>query len=109
MRQKEIMLCRYYKLEGHTPVVAESFIDWCLWMVSADTRVMVNEIREVMVSTRFIGINLDPQQSGEPMIFETLVMGGVLNGKRNHWSTWDMAVQGHLKICAQVHCTFNNR
>ncbi|MEH2032236.1 MAG: hypothetical protein V7K67_21740 [Nostoc sp.] len=97
-----IMFGRYYKLQGQSPIIAESFLDWCLWMASADTRVMVNDIYNVNISTVFVGINLDPQQSGEPMIFETLVMGGVLDGKRNHWSTWEQAMQGHLKICAQI-------
>jgi hypothetical protein len=103
------MFGRYYKLQGQSPIIAESFLDWCLWMGSADTRVMVNDIYNVNISTVFVRINLDPQQSGEPMIFETLVSGGVLDRKRNHWSTWEQAMQGHLKICAQVHCTFNNR
>ncbi|MHC5615127.1 MAG: hypothetical protein ACYTXA_30150 [Nostoc sp.] len=103
------MFGRYYKLQGQSPIIAESFLDWCLWMASSDTRVMVNDIYNVNISTVFVGINLDPQQSGEPMIFETLVTGGALHGKRNHWSTWEQAMQGHLKICAQVHCAFNNR
>ena len=102
------MPIQYYKLEGKTPIAAESFLDWNLWMASAtfaDTTVMYNDFNDSLVSTRFVGIDLNPGSSNsnsQPMVFETLVMGGVLDGKRNFYPTWDGAIQGHLKICTQV-------
>ncbi|MHC5859564.1 hypothetical protein [Nostoc sp.] len=98
----------YYKLDGKTPVATESFIDWNLWITSsnfADTTVMHNEFNDYIVSTRFVGIDLNPGSSNsnsQPMVFETLVMGGALDGKRNFYPTWDDAIQGHLKICTQI-------
>jgi hypothetical protein len=96
---------RYYKLEGQTPVAVESFIEWTLWMASADTGVMYNELNDCLVSTKFVGIDLNPGSSNsqsQPMVFETLVMGGVLDGKKNRYPTWDDAIQGHLKICTEI-------
>ncbi len=98
----------YYKLEGQTPVAVESFIEWNLWMAAArfaDITVMYNEFNDCLISTKFVGIDLNPgscNSNSQPMVFETLVMGGVLDGKRNFYPTWDEAIQGHLKICTQV-------
>ncbi len=98
-------MLNYYKLEGQTPVAVDSFIEWSLWIMSASTTVMINELKGSIVSTRFVGIDLNPGSSNslsQPMIFETLVMGGAMDGKRNFYPTWDEAIQGHLKICTQV-------
>ncbi|MEH2456529.1 hypothetical protein [Nostoc sp.] len=102
------MPVRYYKLEEKTPVACESSIEWNLWIARAtfaDTTVMYNELNDCLISTRFVGIDLNPGSSNsksQPMVFETLVMGGALDGKRNFYPTWDDAIQGHLKICTQV-------
>ncbi|WP_185563184.1 hypothetical protein [Nostoc sp. 2RC] len=102
------MSVQYYKLKGKTPVAVNSFMDWNSWMASAtfaETTVMFNEFKDCLISTRFVGINLNPgicNSGSKPMVFETLVMGGVMDGRRNFYPTWDDAVQGHLKICTQV-------
>lgn len=102
------MPIRYYKLEGKTPVAVESFIQWNLWMASAsfaEITVMYNEFADCLISTKFVGIDLNPgsgNYKSQPMVFETLVMGGVLDGKKNLYPTWDEAMQGHLKICTQI-------
>ncbi|AVH72597.1 hypothetical protein [Nostoc sp. 'Lobaria pulmonaria (5183) cyanobiont'] len=96
---------RYYKLVGQTPVAVGSFMEWSLWIMSANITVMLNELKDSIISTRFVGIDLNPGSSNsnsQPMVFETLVMGGALDGKRNFYPTWDEAIQGHLKICTQV-------
>ena len=95
----------YYKLEGQIPVAVESFMEWSLWMLSAKTIVMINELKDSIISTRFVGIDLNLgscNSESKPMVFETLVMGGAMDGKRNFYPTWDEAIQGHLKICTQV-------
>lgn len=102
------MPIQYYKLDGQTPVALESFIEWNLWMARArfaDTTVMYNELNDCLISTKFVGIDLNPGSSNsnaQPMVFETLVMGGLLDGKKNLYPTWDEAIIGHLKICTQV-------
>lgn len=95
----------YYKLEGQTPVAVKSFMEWSLWIMSAKTTVMINELKDSIISTRFVGIDLNPGSgnfNSQPMVFETLVTGGALDGNRNFYPTWDEAIQGHLKICTQV-------
>ncbi|MEH2242364.1 hypothetical protein [Nostoc sp.] len=102
------MPIQYYKLEGQTVVAAESSTDWNLWMeraTFAETTVMYNDFNDCLISTKFVGIDLNPgscNSGSMPMVFETLVMGGALDGKRNFYPTWDDAIQGHLKICISV-------
>ncbi|MEH2454507.1 hypothetical protein [Nostoc sp.] len=102
------MLIAYYKLQGQVPVKVESYKEWNLWISSAtfaDITVMYNDFNDSLVSTRFVGIDLNPGSSNskfQPMVFETLVISGVLDGKRNFYPSWDDAIQGHLKICTQV-------
>ena len=98
-------MLNYYKLEGQTPVAVESFMKWSLWLMSAQTTVMINELKNSIISTRFVGIDLNPgscNSNSQPMVFETLVIGGALDGKKNIYPTWDEAIQGHLKIASQV-------
>jgi hypothetical protein len=99
-------MLKYYILEGKTPVAVESFKDWNLWMASVsfgDTTVMYNEFNDCLISTKFVGIDLALSVGPKPMVFETLVIGGVMDGKKNFYPTWDEAIQGHIKICGQVH------
>ena len=100
-------MLNYYKLEGQTPVAVDSFTEWNLWMATAtfaETTAMYNELGDSIISTKFVGIDLNPgnNSNSQPMIFETLVIGGSLDGKKNLYPTWDEAIQGHLKICTQV-------
>ncbi|MHC5730284.1 MAG: hypothetical protein ACYTXY_40495, partial [Nostoc sp.] len=79
-----------------------------LWMALAtfaETTVMWNEFNDCLISTKFVGIDLNPgscNASSLPMVFETLVLGGPLDGKKNFYPTWNEAIQGHLKICTQI-------
>lgn len=71
----------------------------------AEITVMYNEFNNCLISTKFVGIDLNPGSNNslsQPMVFETLVIGGELDGKKNLYPTWDEAIQGHLKICTQV-------
>ncbi|MEH1855024.1 MAG: hypothetical protein V7L11_25905, partial [Nostoc sp.] len=66
-----------------------------------DVTVMYNDFNDSLVSTKFVGIDLNPGSSNadaQPMIFETLVMGGVLDGKKQIYPTWDEAILGHLRF-----------
>ncbi len=99
------MTSQYYKLEGQNPVPVRSFMEWSLWIMSASTTVMLNELQESIISTKFVGLDLSPGKcnaDSQPMLFETLVISGPMDGKRKFYATWDEAIQGHLKICTQI-------
>lgn len=108
-----------YILDGHTPVpigedsfanpapqaMAQSAADlltWGLFMENAEARrVAKDTIHGVDVSTVFLGIN-HSFGDGPPILFETMIFGGVLDGEQCRYCTWDEAASGHRDICARV-------
>lgn len=57
-----------------------------------------------LVSTRFLGHNLNGLGTSYPVCFETVILSDnpTLNGHGSRYSTWDHAVEGHVKWCKKV-------
>jgi hypothetical protein len=58
------------------------------------------ESKNLVVSTVFLG--LDHSFEGPPILFETLVSGGDLEGEMDRYHTWEEAIKGHnnmMKLC----------
>ena len=49
----------------------------------------------------FMGIDISVG-GGIPMLFETMVFGGSMDGCTNRYATWDAAVSGHKKTIEEV-------
>lgn len=61
---------------------------------------------DVEISTVFLGYDTakdSPEsQKGRPLIFETMVFGGVLNKERRLYRDFDEAILGHHDVCHAV-------
>jgi hypothetical protein len=57
-------------------------------------RVADDTLGAVRVSTVFLGLD-HRWGDGPPLLFETMVFGGPLNGNQERYSTWDAAAEGH--------------
>jgi hypothetical protein len=90
-----------YVLDGHTPVPASDIRDWGRWFEKADRHVAKTEINHVTVSTVFLGLD-HAFGGGTPILFETLVFGGPLDGEMERYATWDQAEAGHKAIVERV-------
>ena len=55
----------------------------------------------VCVSTVWLGLD-HSWDDGPPLIFETMVFGGALEGEMERYSTEAEAVAGHAAMCARV-------
>ncbi len=92
---------RYFILKGRDVEPVDSLLVWGRWFEECDRRVALDEIGPVVISTVFIG--LDHQfGDGPPLLFETLVSGGPLDGAQDRYSTWDEAAAGHVAMCGRV-------
>ena len=94
---------RYYMLNKHNqPEPVDNITRWALWFETADRVVAQTDVNEdVKVSTVFLG--LDHQwDDGPPLIYETLVFGGVMDGEMDRYSTKDEAVAGHDAMVQRV-------
>lgn len=81
-------------------------VDWKTWITlglrtHSNPRVAEDAISESRISTVFQGIDR-AHPDGPPLIFETMVFGGPLNGEMDRCSTWDQAEAMHAAMCQRV-------
>ena len=94
----------FYKLEGKiaVPVDTVEHHEWMLQDPDRGHKVVKRDNFEgdVLVSTVFLmGINhnhLGYANGSAPLLFETMILGGPLDGYQVRYSTWDQAEAGHL-------------
>lgn len=89
-------------LDGHNPVACDDLLEWGKWMQTADRKVALDTPFDgVCVSTVFLG--LDHAFGGfGPILFETMVFGGPLDGEQDRYFDWELAEAGHKEILAKV-------
>jgi len=110
----------YILNDKHEAVPCEDMIAWGKFFSLPDRFVKQETVRErrwygifrlaskpVSISTVFLGMdhNFD---SGAPILFETMVFGGRLNGFQQRYSTWREAVWGHEVVKKKVLRRRNN-
>ena len=89
---------------------AEVVHQYCLWEEShMDKKVVAKTFfrpqDEVEVSTVFLGMDHSHYFGMEPhlpMLWETLVFRGPLDGEMDRYPTYELAVKGHKDMCLRV-------
>ena len=84
------------------PEPVEDAYEWAKWFGTADRRVANDVMGGVRVSTVFLGIDHNHTLSGPPLLFETLVFGGKLDGDMDRCSTWQQAEAMHKRMLDRV-------
>jgi hypothetical protein len=59
--------------------------------------------RLARVSTVFLGLDHNHADSGPPVLWETMVFGGALDGAQVRYTSHDEARDGHLAMCQRVY------
>jgi hypothetical protein len=89
-------ILRQYALRGRVPVPCRQWFDWAEWFERANRTVGWTHVTETVdVSTIFLGLDCNYLAHGPPILFETMVFGGPLNGLQWRYSTWSEAEEGH--------------
>jgi hypothetical protein len=84
----------FYILKNKNPIPAINSITFAKYFEKANRHVADTKIGKIRVSTVFLG--LDHQfGEGPPILFETMVFGGRLDGQQNRYYTWTEAEKGH--------------
>lgn len=91
----------YYVLDGHTPTRCDDMQSWARWFENADRQVARDEINGVTISTVFLGID-HSFGHGSPVLFETMVFGGLMNDLQVRYCTWEAAEARHKAIVEEV-------
>jgi len=75
---------------------------WAQWLGTGDNQVVAREqVGHVRVSTVFLGLDHN-WIGGEPLLWETRVFGGKLDGECERYSTRADAVAGHALMVQRV-------
>jgi len=83
-------------------------VEWHERMQIDDIIVGRESIGESTVTTSFTGLE-DGTSAGRPLVFETYVQKGALDGRRWRWATYKEAEEGHKRVVAQLRLTTRPR
>jgi hypothetical protein len=88
-------------IDGRTPVLCNDLLFWARWFEKADRHVAQDEREGVRISTVFLGLDHN-WSDGPPLLFETMIFGGVYDGEYGRCSTWEEAEAMHQRMVAHV-------
>ena len=92
---------KHYILDGKDVKECVDIRAWAQQFEKQDRQVARTTKGDVDVSTVFLGIN-HQFGDGPPLLFETMVFGGELDGKQDRYSTWEQAESGHAEMCKRA-------
>ena len=87
-----------YILNGKIPIKCDNIILWAKWFEKVNRHVAETKKNNITVSTIFLGMD-HSFNSGEPLLFETMIFGGEHDEKQWRYSTWEDAEIGHKQAC----------
>ena len=88
----------YYILENRKPVQVDNHEQWKQWLQSANREVKRTVLTSgIIVSTEFIGQAECPDEYKPPLLFETMIRGGINDGLVQQYQSWEQAEEGHVR------------
>lgn len=75
--------------------------EWGAWFETADRTVAKTKVGEATVSTVFLAVN-HSFGGGPPVLWETLVFGGPIDGEMDRYTSRELADVGHLAMVERV-------
>lgn len=79
----------------------DDLMEWARAWSGSRRDVAYHGVGSVSVSTVFLGIDHSFDR-GRPLLFETMVFGGPLDGEQDRYTTRDEALTGHARMVARV-------
>jgi hypothetical protein len=103
--QGEVLLERY-TLDAHEPHRCNDLPAWKAWMESPQRIIQTTSLEDdahnpVRVCTVFLGLDVS-FGIGDPILFETMVLGGKWDRELYRYYTWQAAHDGHTAIVQRV-------
>jgi hypothetical protein len=86
----------YYILIDRLPVAVD-MMTWARWFEKTTNRqIAVESFENCTVSTVFLGLD-HSFGNGEPVLFETMIFGGSMDGEQWRYRTYAEAERGHVE------------
>lgn len=93
---------RYILDADGEPQPCEDLLTWARWYETADRIVAAAWFGEVRVSTVFLGLDHRFGFNGPPILWESMVFGGPLDGEQRRYTSRADADAGHTALCLAV-------
>jgi hypothetical protein len=93
--------------DGVTPIRCDDLYEWAIWYQTAERHVAhdMDEHdttgQQIRVSTVFLGVD-HAFGGGPPILWETMVFGGLLDGEQVRYTSHAAALAGHQEMCRHV-------
>lgn len=95
-----------YILDGKRAVPCDDLDMWASALEKSykdgSRQVGDDTVGDVRVSTVFLGIDHNHWKDRAPLLFETMVFGGTLDGEQDRCSTWEEAEAQHKALVERV-------
>jgi hypothetical protein len=86
----------------HTVERMDDIVEWER-RYGLDERVIARDvIGKVLITTQFLGLEIGENRQGKPLLFESLVMKGPLDGTKQHYANYADAMVGHGALLLRV-------
>lgn len=85
-----------YILKDKKPVPEPDLMKWAEWMEESPLKksVGLDEFGNIKVSTIFLGLDHNFGR-GRPLLYETMIFGGIHDMYQTRYHTWEQAEVGH--------------
>ena len=86
--------------ENNRPILQADPMDACIWRDSHPERFRVarTELPDgVLVSTVFLCLD-HSYDGGEPVLWETMIFGGIHDQDQNRYTSYEAALEGHAQM-----------
>jgi hypothetical protein len=93
--------CDRYILDSKgSPVQCFDIKEWAEWFGDFENRVIMKTqaTDEAVVSTMFLGVDRNYTGTGAPILFETMIFGGIKDGEQRRYATREEALNGHWQM-----------
>jgi hypothetical protein len=91
-----------YLLVDKKAVPCDDLLEWAKAFETTDRRVAKDFVGPAQVSTVFLCLDHNFWGEGPPLLFETMVFGGPLDGEQDRCSTWEQAEDMHARMLKRV-------
>jgi hypothetical protein len=93
---------KYIMTEDGTVRPEPDLFKWAMWFEKAKRHIGDDKIGDVRVSTVFLGVDHNFDFHGAPVLFETMIFGGIYNQEMERYCTKDEALKGHAEWVEKV-------
>lgn len=86
---------KYILDDNGNPLVETDLLTWARWMETADRRVAYTDTGESRISTIFLGMDHAFSEQEPPILYETMIFGGLHDQYQQRYATRAEALAGH--------------